>query len=144
MKWRTSIKLTLLLCVSVSMPSMAHPGRTDANGCHTNRKTGEYHCHGTKSRRVQPIEQARPVKKAASVPADSASQPRTGRTMNGVKKTSDGGATAERKGTDSTLRSAVSPSEMRERCMNSNNINAYWEATSERCLDRATGRVVTD
>ena len=23
----------------------AHSGRTDANGCHTNRKTGEYHCH---------------------------------------------------------------------------------------------------
>lgn len=23
----------------------AHPGGLDANGCHTNRKTGEYHCH---------------------------------------------------------------------------------------------------
>jgi hypothetical protein len=27
--------------------SFAHGGRTDASGCHTNRKTGEYHCHGT-------------------------------------------------------------------------------------------------
>jgi hypothetical protein len=23
----------------------AHSGGLDANGCHTNRKTGEYHCH---------------------------------------------------------------------------------------------------
>ncbi|MER9729838.1 YHYH domain-containing protein [Mesorhizobium sp. M0217] len=23
----------------------AHGGGTDANGCHTNHKTGEYHCH---------------------------------------------------------------------------------------------------
>jgi hypothetical protein len=27
-------------------PAFAHPGRTDSNGCHTNRRTGEYHCHG--------------------------------------------------------------------------------------------------
>jgi len=26
----------------------SHSGRTDANGCHTNRKTGQYHCHGSK------------------------------------------------------------------------------------------------
>jgi hypothetical protein len=26
-------------------PSSAHGGGLDANGCHTNRKTGEYHCH---------------------------------------------------------------------------------------------------
>ncbi|MDD4287712.1 MAG: YHYH domain-containing protein [Candidatus Peribacteraceae bacterium] len=26
--------------------ALAHPGGTDANGCHTNKKTGEYHCHG--------------------------------------------------------------------------------------------------
>ncbi|MDH5478268.1 MAG: YHYH domain-containing protein [Nitrospinota bacterium] len=24
---------------------MAHGGRTNKDGCHTNRKTGEYHCH---------------------------------------------------------------------------------------------------
>ncbi|RVD52377.1 MAG: YHYH domain-containing protein [Mesorhizobium sp.] len=23
----------------------AHSGGTDANGCHTNHQTGEYHCH---------------------------------------------------------------------------------------------------
>ena len=26
----------------------AHSGGTDAQGCHTNRKTGDYHCHGGK------------------------------------------------------------------------------------------------
>lgn len=26
----------------------AHGGGTDAQGCHTNRKTGDYHCHGSK------------------------------------------------------------------------------------------------
>lgn len=27
----------------------AHSGGTDAQGCHTNRKTGDYHCHGAKA-----------------------------------------------------------------------------------------------
>lgn len=27
----------------------AHPGGTNAAGCHTNRKTGDYHCHGGRS-----------------------------------------------------------------------------------------------
>jgi len=29
------------------IPSLviAHSGRTDSKGCHTNRKTGDYHCH---------------------------------------------------------------------------------------------------
>lgn len=31
--------------------SYAHPGRTDKNGCHTNKKTGEYHCHPEKSKK---------------------------------------------------------------------------------------------
>ncbi|WP_319802420.1 YHYH domain-containing protein [Candidatus Symbiopectobacterium sp. NZEC135] len=26
----------------------AHSGGTDANGCHTNHKTGDYHCHNRK------------------------------------------------------------------------------------------------
>lgn len=41
----------LLLSV-VLLPSLAlaHSGGTDANGCHTNRKTGDYHCHNPKVR----------------------------------------------------------------------------------------------
>jgi len=29
-------------------PVLAHGGGTDASGCHTNRKTGEHHCHKPK------------------------------------------------------------------------------------------------
>jgi len=32
----------ILLCAN---QVQAHPGRTDTQGCHTNRQTGEYHCH---------------------------------------------------------------------------------------------------
>ncbi|KPL68008.1 calcium-binding protein [Erythrobacter sp. SG61-1L] len=34
-----------MLLVPPASPLRAHPGGLDANGCHTNRKTGEYHCH---------------------------------------------------------------------------------------------------
>lgn len=27
-------------------PLLAHPGGLNAEGCHNNRKTGDYHCHG--------------------------------------------------------------------------------------------------
>lgn len=37
--------LTLLLACGIAA---AHSGGTDAQGCHTNRKTGDYHCHGGK------------------------------------------------------------------------------------------------
>lgn len=34
----------LVICGSAA----AHSGGTDAQGCHTNRKTGDYHCHDSK------------------------------------------------------------------------------------------------
>jgi hypothetical protein len=34
----------LALCLLAPAAS-AHGGGLDANGCHTNRKTGDYHCH---------------------------------------------------------------------------------------------------
>jgi hypothetical protein len=33
------------ICVAVSNLAAAHPGGLNKDGCHTNRKTGEYHCH---------------------------------------------------------------------------------------------------
>lgn len=36
--------LTALLALA-SMAALAHSGGTDANGCHRNHKTGDYHCH---------------------------------------------------------------------------------------------------
>jgi len=36
----------LALCLASTAPSaFAHGGGLDASGCHTNRKTGDYHCH---------------------------------------------------------------------------------------------------
>jgi hypothetical protein len=35
----------LLLAAAAPGTAVAHPGGLDAKGCHTNRKTGEYHCH---------------------------------------------------------------------------------------------------
>lgn len=36
-----------LLCMPASFasPVSAHPGGLNAQGCHTNHKTGDYHCH---------------------------------------------------------------------------------------------------
>jgi len=39
--WLTALILALATQTSVS----AHPGGVNGDGCHTNRKTGEYHCH---------------------------------------------------------------------------------------------------
>lgn len=33
------------LCLTLSFTAYAHPGRTDANGGHTDHSTGEYHYH---------------------------------------------------------------------------------------------------
>ena len=42
-------KIILLLIVVFALNTISHPGRTNSAGCHTNRKTGEYHCHGKTS-----------------------------------------------------------------------------------------------
>lgn len=41
-----SIKFLLaMIALAVSNAAHAHGGGLDKNGCHTNRKTGDYHCH---------------------------------------------------------------------------------------------------
>ena len=37
--------VVLVLCCAYTQ-ALAHPGGLNSEGCHTNRKTGEYHCHG--------------------------------------------------------------------------------------------------
>ncbi|WP_439687993.1 YHYH domain-containing protein [Cupriavidus oxalaticus] len=52
--------------MSIAGPAHAHGGGLDADGCHTNRKTGEYHCHrggGRASAGIAPT----PTDNAASV-----------------------------------------------------------------------------
>lgn len=44
------VALCLALMVLSAETSMSHSGGTNADGCHTNRKTGDYHCHNAKPR----------------------------------------------------------------------------------------------
>jgi hypothetical protein len=39
-----------IISIITTQPAFSHSGRTDSSGCHTNRKTGEYHCHSKKSK----------------------------------------------------------------------------------------------
>ena len=34
-----------LLCLAMAAAATAHPGGLNAQGCHNDRKTGDYHCH---------------------------------------------------------------------------------------------------
>lgn len=53
MGYRVTLYLFALAAViNIPIAAFAHGGGTDANGCHTNRKTGEYHCHGGGGRRA--------------------------------------------------------------------------------------------
>lgn len=42
---RISVLLIAVLLLLLTVPAYAHPGKTDANGGHYNRSTGEYHYH---------------------------------------------------------------------------------------------------
>lgn len=43
---KTIIASVLLLALlAVPVTALAHGGGLNAQGCHTNRKTGDYHCH---------------------------------------------------------------------------------------------------
>lgn len=44
-----------LLLVAVATGGEAHPGGLNAQGCHTDRRTGTQHCHGRSSPRPQPV-----------------------------------------------------------------------------------------
>jgi hypothetical protein len=39
------MRLLLLAVLMLPASVLAHGGGLDANGCHNNRKTGDYHCH---------------------------------------------------------------------------------------------------
>ncbi len=39
--------IVALLLGLIPVSASAHGGGLDASGCHTNRKTGDYHCHGS-------------------------------------------------------------------------------------------------
>lgn len=43
-----SVCLTVAIHLLMTNLALAHSGRTNAEGCHTNHSTGDYHCHGKK------------------------------------------------------------------------------------------------
>ncbi|WP_146908813.1 excalibur calcium-binding domain-containing protein [Arenimonas daejeonensis] len=45
---RPATVLIALALLAFAPTVLAHGGGTNADGCHTNRKTGDYHCHGAK------------------------------------------------------------------------------------------------
>ncbi|TPQ27583.1 DNA/RNA non-specific endonuclease [Methylomonas koyamae] len=48
-----------ILALAVQTPVSAHPGGVNGEGCHTNRKTGEYHCHPERASKA--LETTKPV-----------------------------------------------------------------------------------
>lgn len=42
---RISVAILVVLLVAISTVALAHPGRTDKYGGHTDRRTGQYHKH---------------------------------------------------------------------------------------------------
>ncbi|MAN45654.1 excalibur calcium-binding domain-containing protein [Hyphomonas pacifica] len=45
---RPSAAILLIFLLNAG-PALAHGGGLNAQGCHTNRKTGDYHCHRSSS-----------------------------------------------------------------------------------------------
>lgn len=50
---------TVVLASAMPLGVLAHGGGLNADGCHTNRKTGDYHCHRAPSG-AAPVLKARP------------------------------------------------------------------------------------
>jgi endonuclease G, mitochondrial len=59
--------LTILIFIVPLSLAYAHSGKTNAEGCHTNKKTGEYHCHGRQSQAPQTPE-ATPEPQSTTAP----------------------------------------------------------------------------
>lgn len=83
------VKLSLLLicCAMYQLPgeAWAHSGGLDSKGCHTNRKTGDYHCHRVQAPEARPDKSAAAaplVKKSSSGICHDSSSPYYGRTTN--------------------------------------------------------------
>jgi hypothetical protein len=56
-----------VLAISLVLTSVAeaHPGGLNAEGCHNDRKTGDYHCHRKAAPRASdPVKRAQPERRA--------------------------------------------------------------------------------
>ena len=58
----------------LAAPAVAHPGGVNSQGCHTNRKTKEYHCHDAKSSGSSSTKPVASPAPAASAPSKTPSK----------------------------------------------------------------------
>ena len=47
------MKKIILVLVMGLVSAYAHSGGTNSAGCHTNHKTGEYHCHRSETHKIE-------------------------------------------------------------------------------------------
>ncbi|HHV47438.1 MAG TPA: YHYH domain-containing protein [Rhodocyclaceae bacterium] len=68
------LRKPILVALTVLSSPMAfgHGGGLDADGCHTNRKTGEYHCHRSSAAKPKP---SQPTEKPNAKSAQVSAQP---------------------------------------------------------------------
>lgn len=57
MKWPGRVAFAVAFGFGLSAgPGLSHPGGLNAQGCHNNRKTGDYHCHQKATDRSAPLQ----------------------------------------------------------------------------------------
>lgn len=100
MRWPMIIASAALALAPTA--ALAHGGGMDANGCHTNKKTGDYHCHGGGSPAPAPRPAPSPSRSVYSAPAPA---PAPGRSQpKPVAATAAGPATLMSVGDGDTIR----------------------------------------
>ena len=60
--------LMFLFTITSLTSAYSHSGRTNADGCHTNRSTGNYHCHNPKVYTPKSIKRAASLKRVVDSP----------------------------------------------------------------------------
>lgn len=61
------LAMVFALLLAAGTTISAHPGGLDSKGCHSNRKTGEYHCHRAQT---EPVDAQGIVSQSAGPSAD--------------------------------------------------------------------------
>lgn len=69
---RVMVILVIAAGFTVVLPAIAHPGGLNGEGCHNNRKTGDYHCHGGKATSARSSAAAKAVRLASGGSGGSA------------------------------------------------------------------------
>lgn len=105
---RSTILPRLVLGTVLALPALAaaHPGGLNAQGCHNNRKTGDYHCHRAQAPAPAPTSPYAPAgggssfapSGAAAPMAAPATAPASGRAFRNCAEARAAGAAPVRRG----------------------------------------------